>query len=228
MTKKNILHVTFDMAIGGTEQVIRQIVENTDIERFQSSILCIDGNIGALGQKLINNGIPISSLERKPGLDITLIRSLKSHLIEKDIHVVHCHQYTPYIYGLFAAFGTKTKVIFTEHGRFYPDTKKWKRMIINPFLSQITYAITAISAATAEALTKFENFPRKKVQVIYNGIKDISGVEYARKEVVTELQIPNTHKVVGTISRLDPIKNQMLILKSFSAILEKFPDTTLL
>ena len=58
-TKKTILHVTFDMAIGGTEQVIRQLVDNTDRERFTPSIICIDQTLGDLGKKLQHEGIDI-------------------------------------------------------------------------------------------------------------------------------------------------------------------------
>lgn len=38
-----ILHVTFNMGFGGTEQVIRQLVMHLPKDEFISEILCIDG-----------------------------------------------------------------------------------------------------------------------------------------------------------------------------------------
>jgi hypothetical protein len=43
MKRVKILHVTFDMTIGGAQQVIRQLVENIDKEQFEMDIACIDG-----------------------------------------------------------------------------------------------------------------------------------------------------------------------------------------
>lgn len=216
------------MAIGGTEQVIRQIVENTDRERFNPSILCIDGKIGALGEQLQSSGQQITAFARKPGFDFSLIAELRKHILENDIHVVHCHQYTPYIYGLFAAITASAKTIFTEHGRFYPDSRKWKRTLVNPILSLATYAITAISKATAQALVDFENFPQNKISVVYNGIADFDQTESNRTDLLAELGIPESNLIIGTISRLDPIKNQSMILKGFASILRTHPNCSLI
>jgi hypothetical protein len=42
--KKNILHITYDMRIGGTEMVIKNIIEGSD-NSVCMSILCIAINI---------------------------------------------------------------------------------------------------------------------------------------------------------------------------------------
>ena len=229
MEKTKVLHVTFDMAIAGTEQVIRQLVENTDPNRFECSIMCIDGKIGELGQLLADKGFKLHTLARNPsGLDFNIVKQLKNFVKKNDIDVLHCHQYTPYIYGLFASFGTKTKVIFTEHGRFYPDTYKWKRMILNPFLSFFTASITTISKATAEALITYENFPRRKIEVIYNGIHFEPEKFSKETDLRNELKINTDAKILGTISRLDPIKNQTMMIEAFYDVLQKHPNTYLL
>lgn len=229
MKKTKVLHVTFDMAIAGTEQVIRQLVENTDPERFECAIMCIDGKVGELGQLLADKGFKLHTLARNThGLDFKVIKQLKQFVNDNNIDVLHCHQYTPYTYGLFASFGTKAKVIFTEHGRFYPDSYKWKRMLLNPLLSIFTSHVTAISKATAEALIKYENFPRKKVQVIYNGI-NVDTESYKDDGTLRkELNIAEDTKVLGTISRLDPIKNQPMMIEAFAEVLKSHPNTVLL
>ena len=228
MSKIKILHVTFDMAIAGTEQVIRQLVENTDPEKFETSIMCIDGKIGALGNELIKNGVEINTVERGPsGLDFKLVANLRHHIRSNNIDVVHCHQYTPYIYGLFAAIGTSRPVIFTEHGRFYPDSYKWKRILLNPLLSLCTSSIVAISDATAQALVKYENFPRKKIKVIYNGIRKAPVTASTSQHLRQELGINHEANILGTISRLDPIKNQTMMIRSFSQTLSHHQNSYL-
>jgi len=216
------------MAIAGTEQVIRQLVENTDNTQFNTAIFCIDGQIKDLGQELIGKGYKIdAAAKRQSGLDLSLISSLRDYINENNIDVLHCHQYTPYIYGLFASFNTQAKVLFTEHGRFFPDSYKWKRYLLNPFLSLFTPNITAISKATAIALAKFENFPSRKIEVVYNGVKFSRSSTPQNEDLKAELGIETNANIVGTIARLDPIKNQIMMITAFSAVLSKHPNSYL-
>ena len=62
--KIKILHVTYDMAIGGTEQVIRQLVENTDPEKFEVAILCLENNIGVIVRGPLAMGILTGKFNR--------------------------------------------------------------------------------------------------------------------------------------------------------------------
>ncbi|MDP5030981.1 glycosyltransferase [Paraglaciecola sp.] len=227
MSKIKVMHLTYDMRIGGTEMVIKNIIESCDTEKFVMSIFCIEKPIGPWGLDLQSSGIQISAKSRKPGFDTSLITFIRKHLKQNNIDVIHCHQYTPWVYGVLAAFGLKTKVIFTEHGRFYPDSSSWKRKLVNPWLCKITDHITSISKATKQALIDFENIPKDQIQVIYNGIKPLA---YSENEVTLlkqKFKISENAKILGTVARLDPIKNQCMMVEAFSIVLRKFPSTYL-
>jgi len=226
MPPKHILHITYDMNIGGTEQVIRNLVEGLDKSRFKSSILCIDGQIGPWGQELQKKGFPHFCLHRKPGFDLQLIRDIHQLIQRENVDVVHCHQYTPYTYGWFGSLFTGKPVIFTEHGRFYPDVSSPKRRLINPVLQMRTAAITAISAATKQALVDFENLAANRIDVIYNGIADTRVT--ASTDLKRQLGLQDDDIVLGTISRLDPIKNQCMMLKAFKRARASNPQLKLL
>lgn len=47
---KRILHLTYDMGIGGTEQVINQLVRGMDPAQVCHRICCIEGAIGEIGR----------------------------------------------------------------------------------------------------------------------------------------------------------------------------------
>jgi len=226
MSPKHILHITYDMNIGGTEQVIRNLVEGLDKSRFKSSILCIDGQIGPWGQELQKKGFPHFCLHRKPGFDLQLIKDIHRLIQRESVDIVHCHQYTPYTYGWFGSLFTGKPVIFTEHGRFYPDVSSPKRRLINPILQMRTAAITAISAATKQALVDYENLAANRIDVIYNGIADTRVA--ASDELKRQLGLQNEDIVLGTISRLDPIKNQSMMLKAFKRARATNPQLKLL
>jgi len=229
MKQLKILHVTFNMSIGGTEQVIRQLLKTINDPAYDLSIVCLDNQIGELGNLLQNEGFKIYKLNRdRKGLDLNLIYSLHHFIKENCIDILHCHQYTPYTYGLLASIATKARVIFTEHGRFYPDRYKLKRFVLNRVFSYMTSAITAISNSTANALAKYENFPRKKIQTIYNGISDLSVFTYNDTIIKSQLNIQDSSVVLGTVSRLDPIKNQEMMIYALENIHQTYPNVILL
>jgi glycosyltransferase involved in cell wall biosynthesis len=223
-----ILHVTFNMGIGGTEQVIRQLIMAMDPKAAQHEVMCIDGQVGAIGVLLREQGVRVNSLTRAQGFDWKLIWQLRKAIRDGDLDVVHCHQYTPFIYGRLAALGTKAKVMLTEHGRFYPDRYRYKAALINPVLALITPAIVAISKATRGALARYEFMPNSRVQVIYNGIKRVKKNVGKSAEIRQSLEIPDTALVFGTVSRLDPVKNQSMMIRAFHQALGHFPDAFLL
>jgi glycosyltransferase involved in cell wall biosynthesis len=226
-SKIKVLHLTFDMRIGGTEQVIKNLIETTDTTKYDASILCIEQPIGPFGQLLIKSGINIDSFQRKNGFDLTLIKDIRRYIKQHKIDVLHCHQYSPWVYGTFATIFLNVKVIFTEHGRFYPDSGSWKRRLINPLLSFFTSNITAISEATKQALVEFEYLTSKKIMVVYNGISS----QIPQFELVSSLReqynINPSNVVFGTVARLDPIKNQTLLIKAFHQVLLQEPDCKL-
>ncbi|MCH8499096.1 MAG: glycosyltransferase [Marinobacter sp.] len=223
-----VLHVTFNMGIGGTEQVIRQLVLGLPRQQVINEVLCIDGHIGPIGELLQAQDVPVTSVQRQPGFDLNLIKAIRSRLREGKFDIVHCHQYTPYLYGWLAALGTPAKVVFTEHGRFHPDRYRYKAALINPIMALLTPAVVAISSATRDALARFEFMPKGKIQVIYNGIAPLQREPEATARLRKELGIPEDAFVVGTVSRLDPVKNQAMMLRAFKLFLDQCPRGWLL
>ncbi len=274
--KTHIMHITYDMRIGGTEMVIKNIIDglalsgssyatsehHSDITSednsqdfakchsrdrlvgnpesiepqishnrggdFKMSVLCIESPLGPFAEELQNNGIEFFEFSRQPGFDINLIKQIRQTIKANNVDIIHCHQYTPWVYGVIAAALTKTKVIFTEHGRFYPDSSSWKRKLINPILNLFTDQVTAISKATKQALVEFENIPEKSIDVIYNGIAPLEVNSDDVTKLRAELAIPEEHMILGTIARFDPIKNHTMMLKAFSLVLEEQPNAILI
>lgn len=224
-----VLHVTYDMRIGGTEMVIKSLIESFNNTEIVMSIFCIESPLGPWGQQLRAKGVDISQFSRRAGFDWHLIFAIRAHILENKIDIVHCHQYTPWVYGALASFLTPAKVIFTEHGRFFPDYGTWKRKIVNPVLSSFTANITSISSATKHALVEYENLHKEKIEVIYNGIEPLEKLDEMKiAEFKCSFGLPSNCLVLGTVARFDPIKNHSMMLSAFSLVLETIPNVYLI
>lgn len=228
VNKFRVLHITFNMGIGGTEQVIRQLIEGFGGSEVHSEIFCIDGEVGPVGAGLKSQGIQVHSTARSPGLDWSLIREIRATIRSGGFDIVHCHQYTPYFYGWLASFGTGVKTVFTEHGRFHPDRHRYKAFLFNAVAARMTSSLVSISSATKEALVEYEFMPKSRIQVIYNGIKPLTPDPDAVAVLRQHLGIDESDFVVGTVARLDPVKNQTMMLEAFARFHREYPDSWLL
>lgn len=227
MNKKNILHIIHSMDMGGAEKLVSSFVRKTDRNVFNINICCLD-RIGVLGEDLRERGFSVTVLRRKPGIDWDLIIRLHKLLREKHIDIIHAHQYTSFFYAALARnFSRKPDIIFTEHGRFYPEFRRLKRVLFGPLLSQFASEIISVSEATKEAMVRYDNFSRKKIKVIYNGIKFKTGeFDFALKR--KELNLSPEDFVLVNAARLDPIKNHMMLIRAMQKISITRPDCKLI
>jgi glycosyltransferase involved in cell wall biosynthesis len=191
-------------------------------------VACLD-SLGELGEKLRQEGYKVYCKGRREGLDMGVIPWLREIMQREKITVVHAHQYTPLFYTVPAALlAGRIKVVYTEHGRFYPDRTSWKRRLFNPLLALGVDHIVSISEATAKAMTEYDNFPASRIKVIHNGI-DVSRmnppVDKAAKR--RELGLNETCRIIGTAARLNSIKNIPMMLRVLKLVLEQAPDTCL-
>ena len=156
-----------------------------------------------------------------------MVRALRRHLAENDIDVVHCHQYTPWVYGTLAAWGLKTRVLFTEHGRFHPDFASPKRRFVNPWLARLTTRDTAISNATRAALVEHEYLRGDRIQTVYNGIEPVQVDSEEVSRLRSSLGLKAESVLLGTVARFDPVKNHEMMLRAFRKVLDTQPGCRL-
>lgn len=223
-----ILHVVISMVVGGAERLVYDMVRYPAFADNPPIVCCMD-DIGELGEKLKEQGYKVYCKGRKPGFDFEMIAWLRAIMRIENVDVVHAHQYSPLVYATPAAFlAGRKKVVYTEHGRFYPDRKSWKRALVNPILAKGVDHMVSISAATADAMAEYDNFSRKRIKIIHNGI-DFSHLNspYDKAEKRKKLGIPEGYRVIGTASRLNEIKNIPMLLSVFKKVREQVDDVCL-
>jgi sugar transferase (PEP-CTERM/EpsH1 system associated) len=225
----HILQVVHSLHIGGTERVVCDLVRVFNDTDFRTSVCCLDA-LGEFGEDLRNEGIDVHVLDRKPGLDFALSSCLRDLYSREKIDLIHAHQYTPYFYAAAAAFRAGLlPVIFTEHGRHWPDRLRIRRAMVNQMLRLTTTAYTAVSGFSRESLIRFEKMPGESIRVIYNGIDPDSIRNDAddRRNVRSELGIKDDDPLALSIGRLDPIKDFATLIRAFARIATQLPGARL-
>jgi len=228
----HVLHILHHMKMGGVEHLVYDMTNAFSKLNIKTTICCLDGIVGELGERLQKKGIKIIVLNRKPGFDLRLIFDLSKIIKELNPDVVHVHQYTPWFYGISACILAKKKeTIFSEHGRLYPDKLRIKRVIYNRLiLLPHTKVITVDSIHLQNALVNYEKIPRRRIKILPNGIKlePFSKItDKTRKVHRDKLGIKEDEIAIGMIARLDPIKDHDTLIKAFQLVNQKHPNTKL-
>ena len=127
------MQLVLSLSPGGTERLVIEICKQL-AERIEPTVCCLDES-GAWARELESLGIPVVALGRRPGFQPALAKQVARLVTAHGIDVVHCHHYSPYVYGLMASLMTHAKLVFTEHGRLSDGEPSRKRQLINPLLS---------------------------------------------------------------------------------------------
>lgn len=215
--RQKVMQLVLSLSPGGTERLVIEIVKSL-ASRMDSVVCCLD-EPGAWAAELAALNVPVETLGRLPGFNPALAGRLSKLMTRHAVDVVHCHHYSPYVYGLLASIlNPRVKLVFTEHGKLSDAGPSPKRRLINPVLSRLRGRICAVSADLKQHMI-LEGFPAARVNVLYNGIhpgERPSAMQRHSSRAV--LGIPEDAFVIGTAGRLDPVKSLQILLQAHAIL----------
>jgi glycosyltransferase involved in cell wall biosynthesis len=222
-----VVHV---MQIAGAEVLVAEIARRLSAA-IEPTVFCLDA-VGALGEQLRTEGISVVTLGRRPGLDPGLAWRFARELRRRRIEVIHAHQYTPFFYAAcanaLAAFSAR--VIFTEHGRHYPDVVSTRRRLLNRLVFRhLADDINAVCEFSARSLARTDGFVGRPIPVIANGV-DVARyqVVHDRDSLRDRLGLARGRQYILHIARFHPVKDHRLLVESFALLAADHPEVDLL
>jgi glycosyltransferase involved in cell wall biosynthesis len=211
---------------GGTERLVVELVKRLTGE-LPMAVCCLD-DAGAWGEGLRADGVDVTALGRGDGFKPMLGRAVARVAADHRADVIHAHHYSPFVYSAIARlWRPNLRVVFTEHGRLSDAPPSAKRKIANSVLSLAPARVFTVSA-DLKAHVVAEGFPGSRVGVLYNGI-DVGPLPTAedRRRVRESLGLPDDTLVVGTVARLDPVKDLDTLVRATVAAGAQTPTTLL-
>jgi glycosyltransferase involved in cell wall biosynthesis len=222
--------VLHSMHIAGAEVLVAETIRRLE-SRIEPVVFCLD-LVGPLGGRLQREGVPVMAFGRRPGFDLSVSKRMAKEIRERHVEVIHAHQYTPFFYSAIAAqlAGARPRVIFTEHGRHFPDVVSMRRRLVNRWiLDRLADHVNAVCEFSARSLNKVDGFSRDRIEVIPNGV-DLP--RYGREADIAGLRqrlgLDPTRRYVTTIARFHPVKDHRTLLHAFAEVAPLRRDVDLL
>ena len=221
-----VLQVVLSLAPGGTERLVIELAQHLHSD-CGMAICCLD-EPGDWAPELLDRGIAVTSLGRRPGFVPHLGRQIAAYAREQGATVLHCHHYSPFIYGTIARWWQPLRMVFTEHGRADDGPPSRKRWMANQVFARVPARIYAVSHDLRRHMMA-EGFPAERVDVIYNGVEPGEpppAHRDARQRAL--LGLAPTDLVVGAVGRLDPVKDLPNLLAAFRQVSGVLPNARLI
>jgi sugar transferase (PEP-CTERM/EpsH1 system associated) len=217
--KINILFVILSLEIGGMEQVVADLIRHVDPEQFTPVVACLEA-LGPIATELSKQGVTVVLVGKMtPMLSFAYPDKLVKLIRDYRIDVVHVHSGCWHKAALAARLCGIRNVIYTEHGRIFPDNKAV--MLLDRLYAPLTRHVVVVSDNLAEYMCSVVGIPSKKISVIINGI-DVERFRIARCPSTTDDNLR-----IGIIARLAPVKDIATLVRAMAIVNQHNPHLLL-
>jgi len=217
--------VLHGLQVAGAEMLVLQIIQRLH-GQIKPTVFCLDAS-GGLSERFENLDAEVILLDRRPGWDFSVAWRMARHIRRRGIQILHAHQYSPFFYAALARVlaGESVRLIFTEHGRHFPDqVSKWRRAGNRLFFDRLADAVNAVSTFSADSLSRRDGFRRRRIEVIENGID----VDRFNSRVERPLDLDPARRYVVNVARFHPVKDHATLLRAFEQVARVLADVDLL
>lgn len=228
--RPTVCHVIHALGVGGAEVLVDQMLRLLSKE-FRCIVAVLD-EVGEIGERLQQDGFIVKHLHRQPGIDRGCAKRLREFADEEGAEILHAHQYTPFFQAMLSRgmFGRRP-VVFTEHGRHFPDLPSRRRSVVNRLMLRSCDRLIGCGGSVRQALIANEGLPESRVEIIYNGVdfnsvsKPTSG---ARQQIRAEFGFAATDFVAVLVARLHELKDHQTALRAVDEARKQIPGLRLL
>ena len=229
MAKKRcrVVHVVYGFTIGGLENVIVQLINRLPADEFEHIVLSLT-HISDFKDRIVRADVQFIALNKAPGHAIPLYPDIFRRLRELKPDVLHtCNLAALEVVPLGWLAGAPLRV-HVEHGWDVHDPNgsnpRYRRLrrLYKPFVSHYVSVSKDIDAYLESAI---KVAPSRR-SMIANGV-DTDCFAPAEKKCRALSGCPfdsADHWLIGTVGRLQTVKNQPLLARAFVRLLQMHPE----
>ncbi len=227
MKQINVTVLVSTLTIGGTEQLLRELLRNIHGERFRVHV-CFLKSPGLMGAEILRLNFPVTTNVLKHRFDFSGILKLARLFKEErtDVLFLINHRNTIF-YGVLAAKLAGVRAIVNRENEMFRRYSFHRltmlgRRILHLWIDKVV----AIADGHRDYIASVEKVPRSKIEVIYNGVDPQRFCSsLSSEEAKTRLGIPANSPVVSIIAVLRPDKAHEVFMNAAREVLKSIPDT---
>ena len=228
--RSDIVYVIPKPEIGGAEIQLIRLITHLNPKQFRVTVICLDGP-GSLLSQFEACADEVIVFNRRGLFDVVTFGKLLGQIRRINPKTVHTTLYIANLFGGWAArIAGVPNVVVSQRGLgIDPQHSKLKRAVhalSNGFIGQFSDARIVNSQAISDRMA---GYGWTDCKVIHNGILERHCPSEGKLEKLRlELGLSENSTILTTVSRIDPKKDLVMMLRAFRLVLDREPDTTLL
>lgn len=221
IAKTHVVHITQRLEIGGLESFIVELCRKMDTTGFRSTVLCLNGYDERYKNSLEQIGVPVHLIKKKHRYDALFLLRAASFLKSIQADIVHSHGGCFFYSSLIGKLAGVKQLVYTVHGM--PLSSGLQERVEEYLSCAMTDRIIAVSDQIAEDLSSRNPHIANKLEVVINGI-DTDRFRPIRDDTLRAtgragFGLPTTTRIIGTVGRLEKIKNYPLLLRACAELI---------
>lgn len=224
--RQRIVHVVYSFAVGGLENVIVQLINRLPADRYEHVVLSLT-TISDFKHRITQPGVRFIELHKPPGHAVPLYPRIYRLLRELRPDVVHTCNLAALEITPLAWLARVPLRVHAEHGWDAHDPQgknpRYQRLrkLYRPFVNHYV----AVSQDLDDYLARAIGVPAQRHSLIANGVDTAKFAPHAGvDQTVPGCPFdPAQHWMVGTVGRLQTVKNQPLLAHAFVRLLREYP-----
>lgn len=224
-----IVHVVENLDRGGLERTVVDLIASQRDAGHECRVICLF-KLGLLARELLASGVRVDACGKRPGLDLRALRRARALIRQSPDAVIHTHNAMAHYYAVLASLGLPVKCrINTRHGMGGRTRSGRQEWLYRQSLRGTDYAV-AVCEAARQRFAADGMRPRRALLSVPNGIRlerFRPADDVARQSLVAELGLPTGSRIIGTVGRLQPVKDHALLLRAFAKARVQVPEAAL-
>ncbi len=225
----NIVHVVENLERGGLERMVIDLAGMQRAAGHRCRVICLF-QPGALAGELQAQGIDVHPCGKRGGFDFGAVRRLRGWLRAIPGAVVHTHNANAHYHTAAAAVGLPiARLINTRHGMGAAQPRSRGEWLYRLTMRR-TDTVAAVCEAARARFAQQGVSPRGRLLSVPNGIRieRFAPASQARRSALrSDLGLATDTRIIGSVGRLNPVKDQATLLGAFARLHAEFADTAL-
>jgi sugar transferase (PEP-CTERM/EpsH1 system associated) len=211
-----VVHVIYRLDFGGLENGLVNLVNRMPRDRYRHAIVCLAGFNETFRRRIENVAVQVVSIGKRPGKDLGAYWRVLQELRRLKPDIVHTRNLgTVDLQWVSCVAGVRHRV-HGEHGweASDPEGRNPRNLRIRRACRPVIHRYVPMSKDLANWLRRDVRVAPERIRQLYNGVDT-----QRFSPPATDIR-PTGDLTIGTVGRLDPVKNQAQLLRAFKAILE--------
>lgn len=220
-----VAHIIHRLDYGGLENGLVNLTNRIPPDRYRHAIICLTDYNPEFRRRIQQPGVEVFALRKREGHDLGLYRRCWSLLRQLRPAIVHTRNLAALEMQLPAWLAGVRARVHGEHGwdrdpalmnARHHRLRRWLRPLVNHYI--------ALSGEIAGYLESQIGVAPGRISRIINGVDSARFHPGAdRSRLPAEFAPPGTW-VIGTVGRLEKVKDQLNLAQAFIRLAEKVPD----